>query len=598
MGAEKKREKMGQNWNEAEEEELDFQERMERFRFHVQSEHMMVHAVIIILLLCVAAAEISGVEGSSGFSVPVGVIIGVTWMVVSHIIDYLCSRKQYKYNHKLLQFNKINVMAGVVFFSACMDFQPLPLLGGFSAFVLYSFEFVECIDFTTPEERDKAMVVSVACFSAAYIILALLGRHFGLLKLVLLIGIPCFTIYIFVKELYHYVDKYVTYITQLNQDNTVLIQQSDQIHEHSRKVKEAVDLLGVQKIELSKANEIIKLRNQEMRLHNDILSLITIERDMSKVSQNVLDMLMERRYVDAAGIFVEAGMYGNDTPMVQFCGLSDKDNDTIVNSAEDILREIHHFDKEFEITIDTFPPLYDCFAKAELKSMMRLQIVTDGGMCGALLLASKREHVFENEFSDFYVTIAKQLGIAVKNANLYATMENLATRDGLTGIYNRRHFTKLFNDYVTTAMDTKGTIAVALFDIDKFKNVNDTYGHTFGDRVIVAVAQTADKVVKEHGGILGRYGGEEFVLAFLNYDVEKVLPLVQEIHENIKAQELTHNGTVVKINVSIGVTDYPVSCSNPADLLNHADWAMYYSKQHGRGRITIDGEEIRQAMMD
>lgn len=596
MGEEKKREMMGKNWNEEEEEELDFQERMERFRFRIQGEHMMIHAVIIILLLCVAAAEISSGKDSGVASA--GMIVGIAWMVISHIIDYLCSRKYYKYNHKLLQFNKINIMAGVVFFSACMDFRPLPLLCGFSAFILYSFEFVECIDFTTPEERDKAMIVSVTCFSAAYIILALVGRHFGLLKLVLLIGIPCFTIYIFLKELYHYVDKYVTYITQLNQDNTVLMQQSDQIHEHSRKVKEAVDLLGVQKIELSKANEIIKLRNQEMRLHNEILSLITIERDMSKVSKNVLDMLIERRYVEAAGIFVDAGMYGNDAPMVQFCGLSDKDNETMIGNAGDILQEIHHLDKEYETIIGTFPPLYECLAKAELKSMMRLQILTDGGMCGALLLVSKKEHIFDNELCDFYVTIAKQLGIAVKNANLYATMENLATRDGLTGIYNRRHFTKLFNDYVTAAMDTKGTIAVALFDIDKFKNVNDTYGHTFGDRVIVAIAQTADKVVREHGGILGRYGGEEFVFAFLNYDVDKVLPLVQEIHENIKAQELIHNGTVVKINVSIGVTDYPVCCSNPADLLNHADWAMYYSKQHGRGRITIDGEEIRQAMMD
>lgn len=592
MGVEKKREFEGKNWKEKE-EELDFQERMERIRFRVQSDRMMVHAVIIILLFCTAAAEIS-----SGFCVSATVVIGIAWLAVSHILDYLCSRKKYQYNHKLLQFNKINVMASTVFFSACMDFLPLPLLSGISAFVLYSFEFVECIDFTTPEERDKAMVAAVSCFSVSYIILALLGRQFGLLKLVLLIGIPCFVIRTLIKELYHYVDRYVTYIAELNQDNTVLTQQSDQIHEHSRKVKEAVDLLGVQKIELSKANKMIKLRNQEMRLHNEILSMITTERDMEKVCSNVLNMLIGHKYVDAAGIFVDKGMYGNDSPMAQLKGLSDKDNESVIGRAEDILQEVHRFDKEYKITSETLPVLYDCFTNAGIQSMMRLQIVTDGGMCGVLLLASKKEHIFDEGLSDFYNTIATQLGIAVKNANLYSTMEKLATLDGLTGIYNRRHFTKLFNDYVTTAMERKRTIAVALFDIDKFKNVNDTYGHSFGDRVIVAVAQTADKVAKEHGGILGRYGGEEFVLAFLDYNVDTVLPLVQEIHENIKAQELTHNGTVVKINVSIGVTDYPVSCSNPADLLNRADWAMYYSKQHGRGRITIDADEIRQTMMD
>ena len=93
--------------------------------------------------------------------------------------------------------------------------------------------------------------------------------------------------------------------------------------------------------------------------------------------------------------------------------------------------------------------------------MMRMQIITDGGMCGVLLLGSKERNYFDDEeLIPFYTTIATQLGIAVKNANLYSTMENLATRDGLTGIFNRRHFTKLFNDYGhrIKAADRRGTI--------------------------------------------------------------------------------------------------------------------------------------------
>jgi diguanylate cyclase (GGDEF)-like protein len=200
---------------------------------------------------------------------------------------------------------------------------------------------------------------------------------------------------------------------------------------------------------------------------------------------------------------------------------------------------------------------------------------------------------FQTGNADFYVSIATQIGIAVQNASLYASMENLATRDGLTGIYNRRYFNQLFNDYVTQAMDQRLPIAVALFDIDKFKNVNDTYGHSFGDTVIISVSHTANEVVEEHGGILGRYGGEEFMMAFLGKTIDDILPIIRTIHERIKNTELIHNEQVVHINVSIGVTDYPATCSNPADLLNHADWAMYYSKQHGRGRITIDGEQVR-----
>ena len=86
-------------------------------------------------------------------------------------------------------------------------------------------------------------------------------------------------------------------------------------------------------------------------------------------------------------------------------------------------------------------------------------------------------------------------------------------------------------------------------------------------------------------------------MAFLNMKSDELMPIVTEIHEKIKAVELDHNGETVKVNVSIGVTDYPNICANPAELLNHADSAMYYSKQHGRGRITLDSDEVRKEVI-
>ena len=82
------------------------------------------------------------------------------------------------------------------------------------------------------------------------------------------------------------------------------------------------------------------------------------------------------------------------------------------------------------------------------------------------------------------------------------------------------------------------------------------------------------------------------MMAFYDMDVEGIMPIVKKIHEDIKSTERTHNGEIVKINVSIGVTAYPSICAKTEDLLNHADWAMYYSKLHGRGRITVDSDEV------
>ena len=589
-GLEKVRKDSGES--KEEEGELSLQEMIQEYRFKPHKDRLTMHFVFVILLLCVVACE-----NSLGHAIDVKEALCIGAMIVTHGIDIWLSRGHYQKKQRRMQFSKLGLMAGVVIYSAGFDFQLLPVVAGLTVFICYTFEYLQCIDLSDSDEKDWTVVVICVLFGVIFVLFSVVGKYLTYVQLLLLVGVFCAGAYSIIKELCTFLDVYMTYITRLNNQSTELKERNEKIHEQSTKIKEAIDMLGKQKIQLTKMNETIELRNHEMNVHNEILSVITAEKDMAVVSNKVAGLLVDREYVDVAAIYIDALMYGNSFPMVDIKGVSEPVSTDMNQNALGILNEVHHFDDEYDIVTGAFSKLYKPFADAGIRAMMRIQIITDGGMCGVLLLGSKERNYFDDEeLIPFYTTIATQLGIAVKNANLYSTMENLATRDGLTGIFNRRHFTKLFNDYVTTAIESKLPIAVALFDIDKFKNVNDTYGHSFGDRVIVSVAQTANRVVTDHGGILGRYGGEEFVMAFLNSDVDSILPIVKDIHEQIKQEELLHNGTVVKINVSIGVTDYPNTCSNPADLLNHADWAMYYSKQHGRGRITVDSNEVRLEM--
>ena len=93
-----------------------------------------------------------------------------------------------------------------------------------------------------------------------------------------------------------------------------------------------------------------------------------------------------------------------------------------------------------------------------------------------------------------------------------------------------------------------------------------------------------------------RYGGEEFVIAFENKSLEDTYEICKEVHEKIKSAPVVYEGQEILVKASAGVASFPSTCSNPSDLLNRADWAMYHSKKNGRDQITIDSDQISSEM--
>ncbi|MBQ8912724.1 MAG: GGDEF domain-containing protein, partial [Lachnospiraceae bacterium] len=174
----------------------------------------------------------------------------------------------------------------------------------------------------------------------------------------------------------------------------------------------------------------------------------------------------------------------------------------------------------------------------------------------------------------------------------YLMMQDMAHKDGLTGINNRMYFMQLFDDAVKKAKRKKSSLSVALYDIDKFKTVNDTYGHLAGDAVIKTVASIGNKYAEDNGGFVGRYGGEEFLIVLPDKSEKEAFPILEAMHEEIKNTTVRHEDSVINVNVCIGLTSYPNICAEPSMLINRADMAMYYGKEHGRGRLVIDDPEL------
>lgn len=380
---------------------------------------------------------------------------------------------------------------------------------------------------------------------------------------------------------------------------------NDKMKEQQEKINRVNEKLGVQKIELQLVNKKINRSHDEMSVQNELSSIIISSIEIKDMLDKIVDMIQVRLDLDVVVIVLEQdhelyvpGMEEEQRVYVISCVLGDKFQKKVIESIEhtdmsEILRMTQtYIQNNVTDSVQLFTKLE---GEQELPSVVCLPIRNQEERLGTLFVGKNKENAFMDSRA-FYENIASQISIGVANARLYAKMNDMAIRDGLTRIYNRRHLTELLGKYLSEAMAKKVPVSLALFDIDKFKMVNDTYGHQCGDEVIRYVASLLNRGALKHGGIAGRYGGEEFVVAFFEKDLDETYHIVEDIHNQIRSEEVVYEGKHISVRASVGVASYPQTCANPGELLTRADWAMYHSKKNGRDRITIDSEKISSQM--
>lgn len=167
-----------------------------------------------------------------------------------------------------------------------------------------------------------------------------------------------------------------------------------------------------------------------------------------------------------------------------------------------------------------------------------------------------------------------------------AQLQKLSSTDRLTGLYNRGHWEEALKHEYARHSRYGNDCALVMFDIDHFKQVNDTYGHPGGDRVIQRVAD----VVREHvrdSDICGRYGGEEFALLLPDTDKEGGHILAERLRASIEALVVTHENKAIRFTISLGVADLRKPAADYQELIERADQALYTSKRSGRNRVTV-----------
>lgn len=164
-------------------------------------------------------------------------------------------------------------------------------------------------------------------------------------------------------------------------------------------------------------------------------------------------------------------------------------------------------------------------------------------------------------------------------------LENTANTDQLTGVYNRRYFMENVGTLVEIIGRNRFSFIV-MFDLDHFKDVNDTYGHPAGDHVLVTVAKTITSSIRA-SDIFARYGGEEFILLITCASPDHALPLVERIRQDIEKTAIEYEGQTINVTISAGIA--PVDSASEIDTaaISRADKALYQAKAQGRNRSVL-----------
>ena len=168
-----------------------------------------------------------------------------------------------------------------------------------------------------------------------------------------------------------------------------------------------------------------------------------------------------------------------------------------------------------------------------------------------------------------------------------AELRALASRDELTGLPNRRSFYEQLKLCEESVENRNKTAAVLMIDLDRFKAINDRFGHAAGDAAIIHVAKVASGEIRNHD-VLARLGGDEFCILMPNTDLEAASIIAKRLNEAITSTPLIHDGNLIPISASIGLAQWqPDTELGLMETLDQADTAMFGTKRNGRDGLTV-----------
>jgi diguanylate cyclase (GGDEF)-like protein len=225
-----------------------------------------------------------------------------------------------------------------------------------------------------------------------------------------------------------------------------------------------------------------------------------------------------------------------------------------------------------------------------MRGLVMLPLIAKGEAIGIVELTSKGRPEAESGSITLARTMAHEAAMALDNARLYETARNLADRDPLTGFFNHRYLHERLSEEVVRAVRTRRPLSVVMLDLDDFKLVNDTFGHVYGDRVLVHVADLIRSTLRG-SDVAARYGGDEFALILPETGHDDAGRAAERILDAFRASPFAAEGRQpFPLGASIGIATHPRDGRSGAELVAVADAGLYDSKDAGGNRVTASAD--------
>ena len=232
-------------------------------------------------------------------------------------------------------------------------------------------------------------------------------------------------------------------------------------------------------------------------------------------------------------------------------------------------------------------PIFQNAPKDWSGSIIGIPLKVGDTVVGVMNLSRSTTGGFSNSELRLLSLLSDQAAVAISNASLHQMISHQAYSDTLTGLPNRRALDERLEEEVQSARRNNYSFAVIMMDLDGFKTVNDTYGHSMGDDVLRLVFNQMAHGVR-NTDFLARYGGDELTLILSQTDMSSAQIVAEKILEGMKNIKFTFpDGRRLRLGISGGIAIYPVHARMGSDLLRAADAALYQAKKHRRGTFQL-----------
>jgi len=226
------------------------------------------------------------------------------------------------------------------------------------------------------------------------------------------------------------------------------------------------------------------------------------------------------------------------------------------------------------------------FKTNNIGSVFVLPLLYERDLLGILVILSEETNAFNPYQIELLKVLGNQASISIANAKFHEEIERLAITDGLTGLFNHRHFQERVKEEFHRSGRFPEPISLLLIDIDHFKEINDIYGHPVGDAVLKDVSGIIKKTVRNID-VPARYGGEEFAVILIGTDARGALKMAERLRKAVMKKAFSAEAGDFQITVSIGISTHRDDIRSQEELIEEADKALYHAKRTGRNRSVL-----------